>query len=300
MDYTPLSETSVPVPARRGFLPRGGIRPRPSFAGALAAGGGVIVWIGVLLIAGDILAETGDGWVAVLPCVGLFALAIVAIMVAPRAVQPGCISTLVLSVPAIYGFLILPSADSFADVRVFFILTIATWTLLFVASNARGRPILFGLAAALFYLWMVGEVADTDAYVAAPVPSPPYATPAAVLDAMRGGSDNELATFVTQETTLDDLDPSDPLYPLAQECEDGDLAACDSLWTQSEADSDFEAFAESCGGSESLTFPCDASSSDFDVDVDGLGEVPSAVFRSTRTRSGRKATGRWRSASCRC
>ena len=222
-------------------------RPRASFSDALAAGGGVIVTIGVLLIAADRYANSGDGWQGALVFVGLFLIANLALLVVREPFDAACTGAIVLSVPAIYGFLIFPSTDSFADVRLFLILTIVTWALLFAVSSSRGRPILLALAAVFLYLWIVGEVADLDAYSANPVPSPTFASPSALFDAVRGNQ-VEAASFHLQQVTLDDLDPTDPLYPLAVVCDSGDLTACDELWSQAEPGSDFETFAESRGG----------------------------------------------------
>ena len=217
-------------------------------------------------------ADGNDGWTGALFFVGLTLVALSILAFAPDSTHSGSfgevvlsassVSALVLSIPAVYGFLIFPGAESFGDVRWFFVLTIVTWAILFTVSNSRGRPILFGLAAALLYLWILGEVADTDAYVADPIPSPPIASPAAVLDGMRGetaiATTAEPAGFAEQDVTLDSLDPSDPLYPLAVDCSEGDFAACDELWESSEPGSDFEAFAESCGGDSTATYPCSA------------------------------------------
>jgi hypothetical protein len=47
--------------------------------------------------------------------------------------------------------------------------------------------------------------------------------------------------------TLDELDSSDPLYPLAEQCADGDLSACDTLYQEAPIGSEFEEFGASCG-----------------------------------------------------
>ena len=267
---------------RRVFLERFRGRPRPSLATALSASGGIIVWIGVMLIALDVYTDGNDGWTGALFFVGLTLVALSILAFAPDSTHSGSfgevvlsassVSALVLSIPAVYGFLIFPGAESFGDVRWFFVLTIVTWAILFTVSNSRGRPILFGLAAALLYLWILGEVADTDAYVADPIPSPPIASPAAVLDGIRGetaiATTAEPAGFAEQDVTLDSLDPSDPLYPLAVDCSEGDFAACDELWESSEPGSDFEAFAESCGGDSTATYPCLLSGENLDDEFD--------------------------------
>ncbi len=65
--------------------------------------------------------------------------------------------------------------------------------------------------------------------------------------AANGGCEGRHASFHLQQVTLDDLDPTDPLYPLAVACDGGDLGVCDELWSRAEPGSDFEAFAESPG-----------------------------------------------------
>ena len=173
---------------------------RPSFADGLAGGGGITVWPGAFLIALDIYADSGDGWTGALIFVAFAALAIVALFVAGHAVQPGCMSVLVLSVPTIYGFLIFPTTDSFADVRV------SSHHDRHVARAVRrfeqpGRPILLGLVAAVFYVWMVAEVTDTDMYRRT--------------RAERSGCDARRAAGLVRPpgVTLDDLDSSDPAVP---------------------------------------------------------------------------------------
>ncbi len=259
MDHTPVDDPAAAPPddlaAPATFWGRAVSRPRASFSDALAAGGGVIVTIGVLLLAADREASSGDGWQGALVFVGLFLIANLALLVVREPFDAACTAAIVLSVPAIYGFLIFPSVDSFADVRLFLILTIVTWALLFAVSNSRGRPILLALTAVLLYLWIAGEVADLDASSANPVPSPAFSSPSVLFDAVRG-SEVEPAAFQRQEVTLDDLDPTDPLYPLAAACAGGDLDACDELWGQAEPGSGFETFANSCGGDPSATFPC--------------------------------------------
>ena len=47
--------------------------------------------------------------------------------------------------------------------------------------------------------------------------------------------------------TLGDLDPSDALYPIALQCNFSHGAACDTLYDEAEAGSDFETFADTCG-----------------------------------------------------
>ncbi|GIU90221.1 MAG: hypothetical protein KatS3mg010_1320 [Acidimicrobiia bacterium] len=250
-----------------GLLEPGG-RPRSSLADALAAGGGGVVAIGTLLVAVDVIGDSEDPpWEAgALVFLVLLAIGYVVAFVGPLAARPAAVTVVAVSVPFVYGFLLLPEADAFADVRPFLLLTIATWLVAFAVPRTRGRPIFVAAAAILAWLWAIGEVADLDAYGAAPVPSPPYTTPGEVLDAARGGTDPQIvpAGFGGPSVTLDDLDPSDPLFPLAVQCDAGDDAACDELYQESPIGSDFEEFGATCGGRQPGDFgACAAPTGDF-------------------------------------
>ena len=80
-------------------------------------------------------------------------------------------------------------------------------------------------------------MAGTGAFSAAPIPSPPAHTLFSL----------ESFARVRATVTIGDLDPLNPLYPLAQECSFGDGASCDALYRQAPAGSDFQQFAATCG-----------------------------------------------------
>jgi len=80
-------------------------------------------------------------------------------------------------------------------------------------------------------------VVGTDAYSAAPVPSPPAHTMFS-LSALRS------------EVTIGDLDVSSFLYPTARLCGRGVGVACDTLYAEAEPGTDFREFADTCGGTE--------------------------------------------------
>src|SRR5262249_38979774 len=148
----------------------------------------------------------------------------------------------------------------FADIRPFLILTIVGLGLCWIAPLTRGKAIFVGVALVVLWLWMIGEAAGTDAYSAAPIPSPPAPTTFS------------LSAFSEQASvSLHDLDPTDPLYPLAQECASGDNAACDSLYISATSGSDFQEFAASCGG----TFAGPPG------DCEGLSSTSPSTFPST-------------------
>lgn len=276
------SQGVAPANAGEGLLEPGG-RPRSSLADALAAGGGGVVAIGTLLIALDVIGDSGDpSWEA-----GAFvflALLVVGYLVAifgPAAARPAAVTVVAVSVPFVYGFLLLPDTESFADIRPFLLLTILTWGAAFAVPRTRGRPIFVAAAAILLWLWAIGEVADLDAYGATPIPSPPYTTPGEVFDAARGGADVPIVPVGGYETpvALEDLDPSDPLYPLAEECDAGDDAACDDLYEQSPFGSDFEEFGATCGGRQPNSFEaCAAPTGDTGDDDFFEDEAPGPLL----------------------
>ena len=68
--------------------------------------------------------------------------------------------------------------------------------------------------------------------------------------------------------TLDDLDPGDPLYPLAQQCAAGDMDACDELYAVSDIGSDLEAFGDTCGGTAEEGSGGSCAFGDFGDEVD--------------------------------
>ncbi len=203
------------------FGPRARDRMPASVTDALAAGGGVLVVFGVLLISVDIRADDGSKYA----CAALFGALIVAgflgLALLPHPARAGCIAAITLSVPAVYGWLIFPSTESFGDLRPFFVLTIITWALCWFIPLSRPRPIFVAFALIVLWLWLLGEVAGLDAFSAAPIPSPPYTTPGDFDHGAHGTSRHRMrrtsvAARPAQTVTIDDLDPDDSLYPLAQ------------------------------------------------------------------------------------
>jgi hypothetical protein len=256
-------------------------RPRPSLATAVAAGGATIVAVGVLALAVDLFVDDdGDTsrlgptllWLVVLAAG--YALA----WVLPAAVGPSATTLTAWSVLGTFGFLWLAETDSFDDIRVFLLCTILAYGALFVAPRTRGRAIYVALVALLAYFWAVAEVAGVDeAFSAAPLPTPRYSSPGALYDALRGGPEPAVVAAAARpaQVTLDDLDRSDPLYPLAQRCDGGDMEACDELYVESPLGSDFEEFGATCGGRESTGFDafCDEGGGGFgDEDGGGFGD----------------------------
>ena len=84
---------------------------------------------------------------------------------------------------------------------------------------------------------MIGEAAGTDAYSAAPIPSPPAHTTFSL-------------SALHDQVTIGDLDTTNLLYPIARQCDLTHGSACDTLYDQSEPGSNFEEFADTCGNTQ--------------------------------------------------
>ena len=230
-------------------------RGLPSLADAISATGGIAVALGVLLITIDIRADQGGRAAEA----GLFAALVLAgylvVLLMPAEAHAAGVSAIVLGIPGALGWAVLPGAHTIGDVRPFLVLTIGLWIVAFVAPRIGGRTIFIAAAALFLWLWIVGEVAGTDAYSAAPVPSPPAHTLFSLQSYARGRSSVELGT----------LDPNNPLYPMAVQCGEGNAAACNALYQGAPAGSDFRSFAATCGNTQPNTDRagiCDTSGTD--------------------------------------
>ena len=223
----------------------GGDRPDPTLAEAISATGGIAVALGVLLIAIDVYADHPSRGAEVALFAGLVLAGALVVLLAPRDFHPAGVTAIVAGIPGVFGWWLLPHAHRFADIRPFLILTIVAWLACFVVRQFGNRPIFLGLAALFLWLWILGEVAGTDAYSARPIPSPPAHTLFS-LTALH---------LQTSTPTLSDLDSSDPLYPLAQSCDDFHDSSCLQLYNSAPAGSDFQQFGATCGGTTDGTTP---------------------------------------------
>jgi hypothetical protein len=209
-------------------------RGAPAAADAIAFAGGLGVALGVLFLTVDLYAHDHGRAPGVALFVVLLAAGYLMLAFLPNPIHPAAVTLVVAAVPGAVGWWLLPGADRFADVRPFLVLTLLGWTACWIAPRTRGRTVFVGAALLLLWLWMIGEAAGTDAYSAAPIPSPPAHTTFSL-------------SALHTEVTIDDLDPTDARYPIALLCNDGDGEACDTLYDQAEPGSDFEAFADTCG-----------------------------------------------------
>ena len=150
----------------------------PSLAEAVSATGGIAVAIGVLLITIDIRADHSGHGARRRRCSAAWCWSGISrscVLAGRGRTGPG-------SAPSSWvsrgrsGWLLLPGAHSFGDIRPFLVLTILAWLAAFVVPRTRGRTIFVAAAALLLWLWILGEVAGSSAYSAAPIPSPPAHT----------------------------------------------------------------------------------------------------------------------------
>ena len=229
-------------------------RDAPAAADAVAFTGGLGIAVGVLLLAVDFNTHGHGRWPGVALFAVLVAVGYLALGVLPRELHAAAVTLIVAGVPGAIGWWILPHAHRFGDIRPFLVLTILAWAACWIAPRTRGRTIFVAAALLLLWLWMIGEAAGTDAYSASPIPSPPAHTMFS-LSALHGFSSSALRGFSSSalhgQVTIGDLDPSSTLYPIALRCSEGDGAACDTLFDQSEPGSNFEQFADTCGNTQS-------------------------------------------------
>jgi hypothetical protein len=209
-------------------------RSAPAASDAVAFAGGLGIAAGVLLLSFDLNTHGHGRWPGIALFAALVAIGYLVLGLLPRETHPAAVTLIVAGVPGAVGWWLLPHAHRFADIRPFLILTIVLWAACFVVPRTRGRTIFVGVVLLLFWLWILGEVAGTDAYSAAPIPSPPARTTFSL-------------SALHQQVSLGDLDPSNPLYPVALQCSEGFGSACDNLYNQSEPGSNYQDFADTCG-----------------------------------------------------
>lgn len=236
-------------------------RGAPRLSDAIATVGSVAAGVGILMISADIFDNSPGRTAPVAMFVAFVLAGYLVLRLAPQSVRPAGITAVVVGILGALGWWWLPGASSMADVRPFLILTIVAMVVCFVVPPFRGRAIFVVIVLLVLWLWAIAEIASPEeAYSIAPIPSPPAHT---VLS---------LSGFQAQ-VTLEDLDLNDPLYPVAEDCESGDMAACDQLYDEADFGSDFSDFGLSCGGTfsgppgfcaQSVTPP----SFDFDDDIE--------------------------------
>jgi hypothetical protein len=190
----------------------------------------------VLLVALDVYAEHSGRSAQAAMFAALVVVGYVALGLLPAVLRPAGVALIVVGVPGALGWWFLPEADRFGDVRPFLVSTIAGMVICWLVPRTRGRAVFVGVAALFLWLWLLGEAAGLDGYSAAPVPSPPART-----------TFSPAALTARPAVTLDELDPADPLYGLAERCRDGSMTSCDALYQVAPFGSDFREYGASCG-----------------------------------------------------
>jgi hypothetical protein len=146
-------------------------RPTPWLHHAVAAGGGAVFALGVIVLAEEAVPDASDDpalWSALI-CAASVALGFV---LAARADLPGAlpsaaVSLVAIGIAATAGFLFFPGVQDFSDIRPFLLVTIGGWTVVWMIGPLRGRAVFLALALGTVWFWVIGEV--SDAVVEAPL-----------------------------------------------------------------------------------------------------------------------------------
>jgi hypothetical protein len=137
-------------------------RPRPGFAHVLGAAAGTFTVVGVLAF---VVEATGDDPTA--PGVALdLVLVAVALLLglrAPGPIRSACVTAIVLAVPAVWFFAFFGggSAGS-AELRGVYLLSIASYLLLYLLGWTKGRAVLLAGVLVFFASWVAFEVGGND------------------------------------------------------------------------------------------------------------------------------------------
>lgn len=212
-------------------------RSAPAASDAVAFTGGLGIAVGVLVLTFDFYAHDHGRWPGIALFAVLVAVGYLALSLLPREIHPAAVTLIVAGVPGAIGWWLLPHAHRFGDIRPFIILTILGWAACWLVPRTRGRTIFVGAVLLLLWLWMIGEAAGSDAYSAAPIPTPPAHTTFSL-------------SALHNQVSIDELDPDNLLYPTARLCDLTHAAPCDTLYDQAEPGSDFEEFGDTCGGTQ--------------------------------------------------
>ena len=132
-------------PSRLGW--RAERRPPPGFAHVLGAAAGV--WLVVAVFAFIVEIDSNDPTApGVLLTLGLVVAALVAGHLVSGPIRSACVAAIVLSVPLVWIFALFGGGNaSRDDLRLVYLLTFASYLLLYLVSWTKGRAIL--LAGAL-------------------------------------------------------------------------------------------------------------------------------------------------------
>src|SRR5947209_2557385 len=162
-----MTETVEPrrptLPERLGW--RVEQRPRPGFAHVLGAAAGAFLVIGVVAFVVEATDDdpTTPGVLFNLVLVGL---AILLGMRAPGPLRSACVTAIVLAVPVMWFFGFFGGgAAGRGEIRGVYLLTLASYMLLYLLTWTKGRAVFLAGALLVFASWAAFEVAGSDSGV---------------------------------------------------------------------------------------------------------------------------------------
>ena len=161
--------TEIAEPARPGLVARLGWRverrPRPGFAHVLGAAAGAFVVVGVVAFVVEANRDdpTAPGVVFNLL---LLAVALLLGLRAPGPIRSACVTAVVLAAPLVWFFAFFGGGTAGrGDLRGVYLLTLASYAVLYLFTWTKGRAVLLAGALLVFASWVAFEVSDTNSSV---------------------------------------------------------------------------------------------------------------------------------------
>ena len=159
--------TGTIEPARPGLVARLGWRverrPTPGFAHVLGAAAGAFVVVGVTAFVVEATSDdpTTPG---VIFNLALLAVALLLGMRAPGPIRSACVTAVVFAVPLLWGFAFFGGGGGIGrgDLRGVYLLTLASYAVLYLVTWTKGRAILLAGALLAFASWATFEVGDSN------------------------------------------------------------------------------------------------------------------------------------------
>jgi hypothetical protein len=136
-------------------------RPEPGFAHALGAGAAVFLVLAVFFLIAEVVSNDPTG-----PGIAFYGLlSVAAFLVGAQATGPiraAAVTTLVLSIPLVWAFLLVGDGGGSGARRGIYLLTIASYGVLYFLTWTKGRAIFLGLLLLVVAGWITGEVQGFD------------------------------------------------------------------------------------------------------------------------------------------
>jgi hypothetical protein len=138
-------------------------RSEPFASEVFAAGAALLITAGVATI-GGYAGKGANNFSGTWPwiwCLGLFCVAFLAELRAPRPYAAAC-TTMVVAASALWLFFLRWPYHSYSDVRLLEILVALLWLVIFAIGGTRGRAVFLGLAAILVWSVAIGQAAGIE------------------------------------------------------------------------------------------------------------------------------------------